>query len=147
MKNLFVAADRQEILTRLDRLRPDTPRRWGKMSTVQMIVHAGDQLRSALGELHLKPIPHVARYNPLRWLIIYVLPIPRNVPTAPELVMPQAGEWDAECARLRATIDRFATRGEAAQWVPHAIFGPMSGRDWGVLAWKHLDHHFRQFGS
>jgi hypothetical protein len=28
----------------------------------------------------------------------------------------------------------------------HPTFGPMTGRDWDVLVWRHLDHHLRQFG-
>jgi hypothetical protein len=27
-----------------------------------------------------------------------------------------------------------------------AVFGRISGRSWGALQYKHLDHHLRQFG-
>jgi hypothetical protein len=26
------------------------------------------------------------------------------------------------------------------------LFGPLTGREWGALAYKHADHHLRQFG-
>jgi hypothetical protein len=28
----------------------------------------------------------------------------------------------------------------------HPFFGPLTHAGWGRLAWKHLDHHLRQFG-
>lgn len=31
-------------------------------------------------------------------------------------------------------------------WPPSRVFGRISGRSWGVLQHKHLDHHLRQFG-
>jgi hypothetical protein len=32
------------------------------------------------------------------------------------------------------------------EWPEHPAFGRMSRRVWGVLGYRHLDHHFRQFG-
>ena len=34
----------------------------------------------------------------------------------------------------------------AADWAVHAWFGPVSGREWGMLCWEHTDYHLRQFG-
>ncbi|MGH9801334.1 MAG: DUF1569 domain-containing protein, partial [Blastocatellia bacterium] len=28
----------------------------------------------------------------------------------------------------------------------HPAFGKLSTKDWGALTYKHMDHHFRQFG-
>ena len=53
---------------------------------------------------------------------------------------------EADVTRLRALIRRFGDRGPAAEWSPSRVFGRISGRSWGVLEHKHLDHHLRQFG-
>ena len=29
----------------------------------------------------------------------------------------------------------------------HSFFGKMTGAEWGVLQYKHVDHHLRQFGA
>jgi hypothetical protein len=29
----------------------------------------------------------------------------------------------------------------------HGFFGPLSGAEWGVSQYKHVDHHLRQFGA
>ena len=54
--------------------------------------------------------------------------------------------WEADVDRLRDLIGRFAARGPNASWPPSRAFGRISGRSWGVLQYKHLDHHLRQFG-
>jgi hypothetical protein len=42
----------------------------------------------------------------------------------------------------------FQTKGEAAcNGNVHSFFGRMSGAEWGVMQYKHLDHHLRQFGA
>ena len=36
--------------------------------------------------------------------------------------------------------------GDAAEMVLRGIFGTMTVADWQRWAWKHTDHHLRQFG-
>jgi hypothetical protein len=43
-------------------------------------------------------------------------------------------------------MDRFAARGQDGPWVDHPAFGRLSPRAWGVLVYRHMDHHLRQFG-
>ena len=28
----------------------------------------------------------------------------------------------------------------------HGFFGPLTGDEWGICQYKHVDHHLRQFG-
>jgi hypothetical protein len=66
--------------------------------------------------------------------------------TAPELLARAPAAWNGEVEALGATIDRFAGRTPSGSWLPHPAFGRLSGRAWGVLSYRHMDHHFRQFG-
>jgi hypothetical protein len=116
------------------------------MSAGQMQVHVTDQLRIALGTRTVKELRGPLRFPPLRWLVIHLLPWPKGVPTAPELMEPATGHWDADHRQLLAAIDEVAGLGEAHAWRPHPAFGQLSGHSWGVLMWRHLDHHLRQFG-
>jgi hypothetical protein len=67
------------------------------------------------------------------------------VPTAPELLARAPTDWAANLAELLASIDRFAGRDATIAWPDHPAFGRMSGRQWGVLSYRHVDHHLRQF--
>lgn len=135
-----------ELARRVARLTPDAVPRWGRMTCPQMVVHVTDALAMYLGELQAGTKHTPLCYPPLKQMFIYLLPIPKNVPTAPELKARVAGEWAGELAWLRAALTRFSRAAERTDWPPHPIFGRMSGRDYSVLAYKHTDHHLRQFG-
>jgi hypothetical protein len=145
-KTMFHAASRAELQQRLSRLAPDHVPRWGRMNAPKMVVHLADALRMAFGDL-----PTVPRRSPLalpgiRHMVIHWLPWPKGVPTAPELLARAPTAWTGEVGQLSALIERFATRTAAGKWPRHPAFGRLSGRAWGALAYRHCDHHFRQFG-
>ena len=143
---LFHAASRQEIQHRLSKLAPDRAPHWGKLNAPRMVVHLADSIKMALGDLPVAPKNAVLRFPVIKQLAIYVLPWPKGTSTAPELLARAPAAWNGEVVALSALVERFATRAEREPWPPHPIFGAMSGRAWGVLAYRHCDHHFRQFG-
>ena len=150
MKNLHDRVAVDEVKARLQALRPDAERQWGRMAAPQMVAHCAAALELALGDR-----------RPRRLLVSWILgpiikplalgddaPLRRNSPTLPELMIPEDRELDAERRRLTALIDRFAAAGPAGCTThPHAFFGPMTPRQWAILMYKHLDHHLRQFGA
>ena len=146
MKTLWDSAARQELSQRLDRLKPDAVAQWGRMSAPQMVVHVVDGLKMATGELPTADKRLPIRFTPLKQFIIYGPPFPKSVPTAPELLVRQCEDWDTECANLRAMMDSFASLPAGTVLPRHPAFGRLSRRAWGVLTYKHVDHHFRQFG-
>jgi hypothetical protein len=88
------------------------------------------------------------RFPPLRRLIIHWLPWPQGKAQAPpELFTTKPVTLDGDRETLRVLIERFARAAPEDPWPHHPKFGAMSGRDWGVLAYRHLDHHLRQFGQ
>jgi hypothetical protein len=146
VKNLWESDARQEISHRLDRLRPDAVAVWGRMNARQMMAHVVDALRMAIGDLKAEERKLPIRFAPLKQLIIYGPPFPKNSPTAPELKGRQADDWEAECAKLRELMETFASRPRDTVLPRHPAFGKLSRRAWGALSYKHLDHHLRQFG-
>jgi hypothetical protein len=50
MKTLAIEVDRQQLMLRLQRLTPDSQRRWGKMSPHQIICHLSDSFKAGTGE-------------------------------------------------------------------------------------------------
>jgi hypothetical protein len=136
---------RTSIVARVRRLTPDATGRWGRMSAPQMLAHLTDACRMALGELPTKPKRSPLRYWPLRELVVYALPFPKGVPTAPELLGRTATDWNAEVISLEQTFDRLVSCSRD-KFPEHPTFGHMSTRAWGVLVYRHIDHHLRQFG-
>ena len=146
MKSLWDSNAREELAQRLDRLKPDASGLWGKMNASQMVAHLVDSLKMSTGKLKVKGKKLPLRFTPIKQLIIYGPPFPKSAPTAPELLVRQCDDWDTECASLKEMMDSFASRPAGTQLPRHPAFGTLSRRAWGVLSYKHIDHHFRQFG-
>jgi len=143
--SLYIDADRQALLARFDRLRPEARPQWGSMTAPKMVAHLIEAFRMPHGELQM-PRWFVPLRGLVRRLVIYVLPFPKSAPTAPALLARIPGSWPEDAARLRALIAESTPPDPAVRIGEHPIFGTMSPRDWGVLLYKHTDHHLRQFG-
>lgn len=147
-RSVFDDSCRRRLAARLESLRPDSPRRWGRMNARQMVAHLSDQMRHALGDSPVQARPGPLRWNLVRWLTIYLVPWPKGrIQGPPEAFATPPKDWHKDVAGLLKLLERFAARGPQADWPDHALLGPMSGRDWGVFVHKHFDHHLRQFGA
>ena len=144
MPSLADQGDRERLATRVRALAADATPRWGRMNVSQMLAHCADALRNATGELPiaLVRVP-LARTWLVKWLMIDVLPLPKGAPTAREL----RARAPVSIAHERdALLERFAPSHGPVSWAPHPLFGTLTPVQWGRLAYKHLDHHLRQFG-
>jgi hypothetical protein len=147
VKTLWREEWRAALAERLRRINPETKPRWGRMNAAQMAAHLNDAIRMASGDLAVRSVGTPLRYPPLKQLVIYLAPIPKGVPTARELIARvDRAQWAEESAAFAGLLERFAARGPAAPMPDHPAFGRMSARAWGVLAYRHADHHLRQFG-
>ena len=146
MKSIWQESTRRELQDRLAKLTPERPGQWGTFSAPQMVAHIAESFRSSLGELKVQSKNLPLRYTPLKQLVIYWLPFPKNAPTAPELVARKPGVWSADVAEVRDLMTRFVSRKPTDAWPEHAAFGHLTGEQWGILMYRHTDHHFRQFG-
>ena len=145
-RSLSDARARQQLLERLERLSPDATPLWGRMTAPQMLAHLADWMLMAKGELTAAAIKLPVRFPPLKQLAIYWLPFPRGVPTAPELIGRNPAKWEVERANLRRHVESFEKLDPKTVWPQHPVFGKMTTKAWCVFAYRHMDHHFRQFG-
>lgn len=145
MKTIWKKTLREQLENRLDKLSPDTPARWGKFDAPQMVCHLIESTRMALGELEVKPKKTPFKRFPFKQLVVYLLPFPKGAPTAPELLRRTPQEWNGEIRQLKDLMRKFAA-GSHSRFPEHPAFGKLSRRAWGVLAYRHIDHHLKQFG-
>ncbi len=147
MKSIFQPAVREELLERARQLNPQAKPTFGKMNVNQMVVHCTGGIGMLIGELKVAPKGGPLRIPALRYFVIHIMPWPKGLPTAPELIPPvNAGNFRDNVAQLQAAIHRIAARDPNGRFDPHPAFGEIRGKNLGVLVARHLDHHFRQFG-
>jgi len=140
-------AVRNAIRARVEALRPDAPRRFGKMTIEQMLWHVNQALGQSLGQVPSAPVKTPVP-KPLLKFFVFNLPWPTGAPTAPEFQADgQRCEFAKERARCLQLIDAFAAKNLDGTWPIASTLGRMSGRDWSLLEAKHLDHHLKQFNS
>ena len=144
---MFDVQTRAGFRRRILQLTPEAQRRWGKMTSHQMVCHLGDQLRIALGEVSTSPMPSPLRYPVIKQLAIDVLPWPRGrTKGPPEAFVTRPAVWERDVTRVCELLEVFATCQDHTDWPPHPIFGHMSGSLWSRLTCRHFDHHLTQFG-
>jgi hypothetical protein len=116
------------------------------MNAPRMLAHLVDWMQMAKGELQTAAKKRILRYPPLKQLAIYWLPFPRGVPTAQELIKREAFDWAGEHAAVCRHVQSFDQLDPKAIWPEHPAFGKLTPKAWGVLGYRHMDHHLRQFG-
>ena len=151
MRTLDHPQTQAEIVARLRRVRPDSPRRWGRMSAPQMVCHLADAFRMALGETAVTGVARWHGRTLIKWIALYgPAPWPAGIPTRPEIAQglggTTPGEFAADVAAVEALIARVTADDAGLERRPHPIFGGLSRAAWMRWAYLHLDHHLRQFG-
>ena len=152
MKSVADPAVLESLVTRLKAITPESARRWGTLTPQEMLCHLGDATSQVLGERPAVPPARERRRRFIKWFALSVpLPWPKGYPTRASLDPKRDGTKPAE---FRADLDRAVTglrRVAAAgpgELVPaHGVFGTMTTPDWHKWAYRHTDHHLRQFGA
>lgn len=141
---------KQNIISRIERLTPETKAKWGKMSVTQMLTHMNDALRISMG---MKEAVDKSNFfwNRIAFPVaVYLLPgFPKNADTASELNQLKDGskprDFYTEAEFAKKMLDIFNER-EEGKLKPHPMFGKLSKQQWADLLVKHFDHHLKQFG-
>lgn len=148
MRSILDDETRDELLERLGKLTPDTRPAWGKMTPSQMMEHTARIFDMATGR---KPTKQVFIGKAISWIFkkqfLSEKPFKPNGPTGPDFKVKDQPEFESTRARLIELINEFHDIGESGlDGRVHAFFGPLTAKEWGESQYKHLDHHFRQFG-
>ena len=146
MRSLYDSSVRRDLVRRAHLLEPETVALWGRMTCPQMLAHANDVLRMYLGEITTEYQKVPLRFPIVKQLAIYWLPWGKGIPSAPELFRATDIDWSEEQRVLPLLLERIATRDPSTPFPLHPFFGKLSPRAWGVLGYRHTDHHLRQFG-
>jgi hypothetical protein len=146
MKSLLEAGTRQAVLARIERIDGSSKSLWGHFTASEMLAHLSQSLKMAVGELPTVSAKLPIRFFPLKQLVVYLVPFPKGVPTSPELLAAASDPMEKSKEELRRLFPKFAETGVQGKWPEHPAFGSLTTRAWGVLMYRHTDHHLRQFG-
>jgi hypothetical protein len=146
MKSIFESAAQEELHRRVEKLGSQTAGQWGKMDAAQMLAHCTAIMQVPVGDLRVKR----SLLSLIGWMfkgmILSDKPFSKNSPTSDEFLIRDKREFDTEKRRFIESFNKLARGPEAVTCHDHPFFGTITSQEWGHLMYKHLDHHFKQFG-
>ncbi|NUM54833.1 MAG: DUF1569 domain-containing protein [Candidatus Hydrogenedentes bacterium] len=137
-----------DIIARLNRIKPGAKPVWGTMTPEQMIGHLAFWVRYSMGKGEALPFAG-------NWLTRNVigpltlsgwLPVPRNLKVESKLSVPQPVPADTET--FHAVLETYLELVQSGEIKPHAhpFFGDIGIDGWARMHVVHFEHHLRQFG-
>ena len=134
---------------RVQKLQPTSQGLWGQMHVLEMIRHC-----NAVNHLILTGVQSNRKAllkQQIAKILFVQLPfkIPKNL-KAPKVVQQTKEKatkesFDQEKELYLQIILEFPSHTFPLKMY-HPAFGNLTPKQWGIVAWKHMDHHLRQFG-
>jgi hypothetical protein len=137
---------RGELIKRINSLNETNVALWGKMNVSQMLKHCNQWDEMALGKKRYKQsfigklFGKMALKNMMK-----DEPIKKNLPTVPSFKINKRADFTEEKNKWIKLLDEYAHLSN--EGFIHPFFGTMTKEHTGYIAYKHADHHLRQFNS
>lgn len=148
MKTIFDPNNRAELIDRIKLINDSSSALWGKMNVYQMLKHCTNWEEWILGKKQYiykqEFLGSIFGKMALRKMIDTEKPFDRNVPTSDQLKIKEtSGDLEAEKEKWIALLHEYENYSNPG--FIHDFFGKMTKDQIGRLAYKHTDHHLRQF--
>ena len=148
MKSIFEESACNEIMSRLENLNDNAKANWGKMNVEQMLEHCTKPIELSLGESQIEKPNWLKRsifklvapslYNDKPWK--------QGLPTAKEYIITDSFNFNTQKEKLKTKIEQMSQSKDYFEPTKDQPYFGTTAEQWGKSAYKHLDHHFRQFG-
>ena len=146
MKTIFNQDIRNGFLDRINKLHKDSKAQWGAMSVCQMVKHCVQWEEMALGKTKYKQsfIGKAFGKMALKNMIKADSPVKKNMPTVPSFKITDLdGDLEVEKQKWIELIKEYEQFSNDN--FIHPFFGKLTEEQIGILAYKHIDHHLKQF--
>lgn len=150
MKTILDPSIREDLSNRIKKLNEENEAQWGKMNAYQMTKHLVvwhqwvlgidntiEYKQSFLGKLIGKMVLRSNTKNDK--------PLGKNAPAGSSFtIQEKRGDFDKQKKTLAELIEEYRHY-DNPDFI-HGFFGKMTKEQIGIFAYKHTDHHLRQFG-
>ena len=148
MATIFDKSTREGLIARINNVNQDSNAQWGKMNVYQMLKHCTSWDEWVLGT-------HKPKYKQsflgllfgklaLKSSVESDKPMQKNMPAGFLAVKEESGDVTLQKQKWIHRMNEYASY-DNPDFV-HDFFGRMTKEQIGRFAYKHADHHLRQFG-
>jgi hypothetical protein len=147
MKSILIEKDRKDLLTRIKKIKPDTKPLWGKMNPCQMLEHCTVSVKLALNEFEPEYNEEFMRIGSIVKPRLFESEVfGKELPTTKEFLILSSGDFDGNKNNLINYIIKYSESSSEMEFNgKHPYFGVLTNEEWGMLIWKHTNHHLIQF--
>ena len=149
LPNIFTKEVADNIIERINHLTAETKPQWGTMSVAQMLAHCNVSYEMIYDNIHPKPNPFLKFIlkKLVKGKVVGEAAYPHNSRTAPQFIIKETKNFEAEKQRLIDHINKTLQLGENYfdNKESHS-FGKLNKTEWNNMLYKHLQHHLSQFG-
>jgi hypothetical protein len=144
MKSILDKATRDEVKGRINLINENSTAQWGKMNVSQMLKHCTQWDEMALGKTKYKQ----SFFGKLigRFALKDMMkdePMKKNLPTVPSFKIKENCNVKEEKTKWLKLLDEY--NHFSSDGFLHPFFGTVTKEQAGRMAYKHIDHHLRQF--
>jgi Protein of unknown function (DUF1569) len=146
MKTIFDIATKEELIARINSINENSKAQWGKMNAYQMVRHCRlwEEMMQSKQNLKRVFIGRIFGRMSLKTVLGDEKPLKHSTPTIPSLIIKETtGDIELEKTKWLAKIEQYSNFSNKT--FSHIFFGKMTDEQIGQLAYKHTDHHLRQF--
>jgi hypothetical protein len=147
MKTILYKPNRDKLINRFSSLDNNTAQ-WGKMNLYQMLKHCNNWNEWVLGKNNLvykqEFLGLIFGKMALKGMMKDDRPMKKKMPAGSFIIKEKEGDIALQrklWVSLVAEYEHFSNTAFV-----HDFFGKMTKEEIGILAYKHMDHHLRQFG-
>ena len=151
MKNVADPIVLDALVERLQAVGSDLTPRWGTLTAHEMLCHLGDSTATVLGRRPRKGAAPSRTRRVLKWIGLWTAVrwphgFAANPAHDPKGEGTRPTSFEADLARAIDGLRDIASATPAELATAHGVFGRMTASDWRRWAYRHTDHHLRQFG-
>jgi hypothetical protein len=150
MKTIFEESVRQELTRRIESLHKNSSAQWGKMNVYQMAKHCTIWNEWVLGTnsqtYRQSFLGLIFGKIALRSSVRDNKPMKRGMPAGKDFTVKEPnGNIELQKEKWIARMSEYANFSNTE--FLHDFFGKMTKEEIGIFAYKHMDHHLRQFNA
>jgi hypothetical protein len=149
LPNIFSKEVADQVISRINKLSPETQPTWGKMNVAQMLAHCNVTYEMIYTDKHPKPnfMMRLVLKAFVKNVVVTEKPYKRNSQTAPAFLITDERIFAVEKERLINHITQTQQLGaDHFDGKESNSFGKLNRTEWNNMLYKHLDHHLTQFG-
>lgn len=145
MKSIYDIQTADELIQRIHSLQETAAPSWGRMTVGQMVRHCAQWDEMAQGKtIYRQSLLGKLFGRMAKSAMMKDEPMKKNMPTVPAFVIKDQPDLATEKASWIRLVGDYANSGN--EGFVHPFFGWLPREQAGVIAYKHADHHLRQFG-